>query len=230
MGRHFAPHGALAASIIARVDFGAHDAAHDLGHLVRVWRNAVAIVDDDGMGVDGRLLAAATVLHDCVHVEKDDPRRPLASRMAADEARAVLSAMGWLAADVEAVAHAVEAHSFSARVEPRSDLARVLQDADRLDALGAVGVARCFSVSGRLGRLPYDIDDPWALGREPDEVRWTVDHFGVKLLRLAETFRTASGRAEAERRTATMRAFLDDLAREAGLEPLPSPGSPLTYP
>ncbi len=216
--RHFSPYGELAGRLLGGLDLSDHDPAHDVGHLMRVWRAAWDIVEADALDVDGELLLAAAVLHDCVHVDKNDPRRSQASRLAAERAGEVVAPLGWDRGRVDALAHAIEAHSFSAGIEPTTIEAKVLQDADRLDSLGAIGVARCFMVSGRIGRPLYDVDDPAAARRSADDLAFTLDHFPVKLLRLAGTFRTDAGRGEAGRRTAGMAAFLDDLMGE--IEPV----------
>ena len=80
-----------------------------------------------------------------------------------------------------------------------------LGDLDRLEALGAIGIARCFAVSGALGRSLFDQNDPFAHGRAADDSRFALDHFAVKLLRLPETFLTATGKRLAEGRAAAMR-------------------------
>jgi len=90
----------------------------------------------------------------------------------------------------------------------------VVQDADRLEAIGAIGIARCFSTAGTMGRRYYDPGDPFADRRPPDDSDNTLDHFGIKLFRIATTLRTAAGRAEGERRTRFMRTYLEELKRE----------------
>ncbi|MDZ7631629.1 MAG: hypothetical protein U5K74_09845 [Gemmatimonadaceae bacterium] len=97
---------------------------------------------------------------------------------------------------------------------PVTSEARVVQDADRLDALGAIGIARCLMLGGQLGRVLYDVDDPFAEHRAPDDRVSSIDHFYTKLLTLADTMQTASGRREAARRTAYMRGYLDQLRSE----------------
>jgi uncharacterized protein len=183
--------------------------------MVRVWRNAASIAADEGGGCDGEMLVAAAILHDCVHVEKTSPLRPQASRLAAAQARGVVLALGWGGLRAEALGHVVEAHSFSAGVEPRTREAEVFQDADRLDGLGAVGVARCFAVSGRLDRALYDVFDFGGERRQLDDHAFTVDHFEKKLYKLAPLFRTRSGRRMAEQRTELMRAFVAALRAES---------------
>ena len=92
--------------------------------------------------------------------------------------------------------------------------AGVVQDADRLDALGAIGITRCLLTGGSMGSGIYHPDDPFCSERTPDDKAWMVDHFYAKLFRLPATMQTAAGKAEAERRVAMMEAFLEALGRE----------------
>jgi len=90
----------------------------------------------------------------------------------------------------------------------------VLQDADRLDAIGAIGVARCFATCASMGGPLYAPEDPFCDGREPDDKAWGVDHFFRKLLRIPEHLSTPTGRAMAGERVAFLRAYLEQLRRE----------------
>ena len=162
------------------------------------------------------IVIPAAWLHDCVIVPKNAPDRALASTLAAQAARAFLAECDYPAAYLAPIEHAIAAHSFSAGIAPRTLEARVLQDADRLDALGAIGIARCFAVGGALGRPLYDPHEPLPATRPPDDSANSVDHFFVKLLRLEATMHTAAGRDEARRRTAFMQAFLQQLGCEIG--------------
>ncbi len=163
-----------------------------------------------------RSLVAAACLHDLVTLPKDDPDRHTASRQSAEAARPILAAEGFSTEEIEAAAHAIEAHSYSAGVTPRTDAARILQDADRIEALGAIGLARVFAVSGALGRALWQGADPFAKQRQLDDSKWALDHFQTKLLRLPETMNTATGRALAHRRADRLRTYLGDLAEELG--------------
>ena len=193
------------------------DAAHDLGHVRRVVHAAVELAgaEDADLGV----VLPAAWLHDCIVLPKGSVDRKRASGLAAERATRWLRGEGFPESLLPAVAHAIEAHSFSAGIAPRTVEARVVQDADRLDALGAIGIARCYATAGALGSQIVHPEDP-VPGPEPnrqlDDRRYATDHFYVKLLRLPETMQTAAGRAEAERRAGTIRAFLDELARETG--------------
>lgn len=89
-----------------------------------------------------------------------------------------------------------------------------MQDADRLDAIGYIGIARCFHVSGRLGRRIYALEDPDGTNRELDDLEFAIDHFQTKLLRLCGSFQTPTGNALAKERHKTVEGFRDGLLRE----------------
>lgn len=190
------------------------DAAHDLAHVERVVGNARSLAATEGARLE--IVLPAAWLHDCVTVPKDSPQRAAASRLAAAQAVDWLCEWGWAAALRPEIAHAIEAHSFSAGIAPRTIEARVVQDADRLDALGAVGLARCLMLGGAMGRPLYAADDPWCEQRAPDDRTACVDHFYTKLLKLEGTMQTAAGRHEAQRRTVFLRQYLAELKRETG--------------
>lgn len=94
--------------------------------------------------------------------------------MAAQQATLTLTRLEWAPADIAAVAHAIEAHSFSAGIPPQTLEARILQDADRLDAIGLIGVARCFYIGGRMRSALYDAADPRAEHRQYDDKRFSL--------------------------------------------------------
>lgn len=207
----FAPHAELAELLLPHAT-QAGDGAHDPAHILRVFRNAFRIRAEEGG--DERILAAAVLLHDCVSVEKNSPLRSQASRLAAEKASDVLAGLGWSDADRQAVAHAVLTHSFSANIQPETLEARILQDADRLDAIGMIGAARCFYIAGRMNSALYDVLDPLAENREPDDKLFAIDHFPLKLFRLAEGFQTETGRRFARERHERLQSVLDQLLSE----------------
>lgn len=194
---------------------GEADGAHDLGHLDRVWANAQAIALELG-GVDLTVLLPAAYFHDAVNLPKNHPDRASASRASAAWATDYLAGTDFPKAKIPAVAHAIAAHSFSAAIAPETPEAEVLQDADRLEALGAIGIARMFHVGGAMGGLLFDAADPMALDRPLDDKRYSLDHLEVKLFPIAETMRTSVGREMALARVEWMRSFRSRLLRELG--------------
>jgi len=194
------------------------DAAHDHEHCLRVATRAVEFAST---AASRQNLIAAALLHDIVNVAKDSPQRAQASRLSAEQAREWLAAAGFEASAVTEICEAIEDHSFSRGVTPRSELGCALQDADRLEALGAIGIFRTASTGCRMGAAYFHAQDPWAQDRPLDDMRYSVDHFFTKLLTLPQSFCTAAGRKEAERRVRLMQAFLDALAEELG-QPRPA--------
>lgn len=191
-------------------DAGARDAAHDLEHALRVALWTLRC----GPELPARLAVATALLHDAVHVPKGHPDRPLAGERSAAHARERLRALGFAAEEAAAAAAAIRDHGFSRGAEAQGPLGRALQDADRLDALGAIGIARLFATGAAMGAAFYDADDPWARRRELDDRARSVDHFFTKLLRLPRAMRTEAGRREAAARARLLRDFIAALGRE----------------
>jgi uncharacterized protein len=211
----FAPLQTLAADLLPHALEPSEDGAHDLSHLQRVWQNARTIHAQEGGDLE--VLLAAVLLHDCVSVEKNSPLRSQASRLAAEKASAVLADLNWSGANISAVVHAIEAHSFSANIPAASLEAKILQDADRLDSLGLLGVARTFYVAGRMGSALYDPLDPEAQHRDYDDKRFCLDHFQTKLLHLADGFQTPTGRRLAQIRHERLKGFMEQFKEEIGV-------------
>ncbi|KIF62250.1 phosphohydrolase [Pseudomonas fluorescens] len=211
----FVPMTTLAAQLLPHALEPSDDGAHDLAHLQRVWHTARTLHATEGGDLE--VLLAAVLLHDCVAVEKNSPLRSQASRLAADKASSVLKDMDWPREKIISVAHAIEAHSFSANIAPLTLEAKIVQDADRLDSLGMLGVARTFYVAGRMGSALYDPQDPEALEREYDDTRFCLDHFQTKLLHLAEGFQTATGQRLAWVRHQRLKDFMEQFKEEIGI-------------
>jgi uncharacterized protein len=164
--------------------------------------------------VDGRVLEAAAILHDFLPIEKSDPRRALASRLSADAAMPHLTHLGFSQSQRALAHHAIVAHSWSAGVQPLHDEAWILRDADRLDAMGAIGIARCLMLAGRLGQSLYHLTDPHAADRPLDDRTFAYDHFPAKLYSLCEGLHTQAAQEEGATRLASMRAFWTTLFSE----------------
>lgn len=202
---------------VRRLDTG--DAAHDVEHVLRVASSTVRL---GGGRVDPREAVLAALLHDVVNLPKDHPERALASKHSMLAARKLLASEQLDAEVVERVAAAIEDHSYSHGAKPRSALGEALQDADRLEALGALGILRTVSTGARLGARYFHPDDPWGAERPLDDKRYSIDHFFAKLLALPATLCTPAGRREAEKRTELMWSFLEALGEELD-NPLPRP-------
>jgi uncharacterized protein len=192
------------------------DGSHDLGHFHRVWKTAKFINLEEGNPADELILLAAAYFHDLVSFPKDHPQRGESSRLSAERTTELLTTVftDFPQGSVAGVAHAIHAHSFSAGVKPETPEAKILQDADRMEALGAIGAARTFYIAGLMHAQLFDAGDPMAVRRQPDDRRYALDHFQVKLLRLPALMNTGTGRRLADQNAAWLEAFVQKLCRE----------------
>jgi len=164
--------------------------SHDDGHVKRVLKWAVYLAKKEGADVE--VVKKAAELHD---IARDKPNHAIEG---AKIAREILRRQGYDEDFIEKVAHCIEAHSFSSGIEPKTLEAKILSDADKLDAIGAIGIARAFMFSGEHGR---SIED-------------TLKHFEEKLLRLKDMMFTDTAKKIAENRHRFMLEFYERLKRE----------------
>ena len=192
------------------------DASHRFDHFYRVAQLAwtIAMAEQADLAV----VMPASWLHDMVIIDKRSAQRSQASSLSAHVAVDYLMNVGYPAQYHAAIFHAIAAHSFSANIEATTLEAKVVQDADRCDALGATGVARTMMLGGHFNSALYHVLDPTGHGRDWDDKRYVLDHFYVKLLELAKTMKTPTGKAIAERRVAFMQQYIEQLLLELGAE------------
>ena len=190
------------------------DSAHDISHFRRVWMTARKIMIHHQ--ADPLVVLTACYFHDIVSLPKNHPERSQSSRLAARKTRDILHRdfPDFPPDRFAAVEHAIEAHSFSAGIAPQSIEAKIVQDADRLEALGAIGLARVFAVSGALGVALFDAEDPFADARSLDDRAFALDHFQTKLLRLPDTMQTDVGRELAQHNADFLVHFMAKLSSE----------------
>ncbi|MEW6042743.1 MAG: HD domain-containing protein [Thermoproteota archaeon] len=189
-----------------------NDSAHDFSHIMRVYKNAQVIARHEKANM--KLVLAAVLLHDVVQFPKSDKRSKIASIKSAQLAEKILSKYSFTKKEIKIISDAIRDHSYSRNKVPKTLEGKILQDADRLDALGAIGIARMFSVGGSEKRRLYNESDPFCQKRKPDDKSWTVDHFYRKLLLLEKKVHTTYARKEAKRRTRLMRGFIAELKKE----------------
>lgn len=190
---------------------------HDWQHALRVEKNARDIAYDELTADEWARVQVACWVHDLVD-------KKVKNRLSLEEVRVILLAADASEDEIADILHTIEFLSFSKNIEKRHQLSHVgeiVQDADRLDAIGAIGIARTFYYGGSQGHKLYHSHD---LSKE-DELTTkhsrreenVVDHFYEKLLGLEGVMNTASGKAEAARRTVVMRKFLAEFFGEVGL-------------
>ena len=189
-----------------------NDPAHDFMHIMRVYKNAEKICKLEG--VDRKLVLVSVLLHDIVKKTHSDKRSKSSADLSAEKATSILKKLQFSENEIVIVAEAIRNHSFTKGKASTSIEGRILQDADRLDALGAVGIARVFSVSGSKNRQFYQLNDPFSKNRKPNDKKWALDHFFKKLLLLEKLMNTKAGKIEAKKRTSVLKSYLKDLEKE----------------
>jgi len=201
----------------ARALYPDRDSAHGFEHVLRVWRMALRIAREEG--ADLEIVGTAALLHDIGRAEEQASGRCHA-QIGAERARAILA--GQPAERVEAVVQAIAQHRFRGANGPQSLEARALYDADKLDAIGAIGVARAYAIAGEQGQCLWAEVDPAYAARDPeagradlgDDAHTPVHEYRFKLSKLAARMTTVTGRRLAEERHRFMAAFYEQLERE----------------
>ena len=189
------------------------DSAHDFQHIKRVYKNAEVIGRREG--ADMKILLPAALLHDLVVYPKGSAKTSKSADDSADMAEKLLKSYRYPQDEIDKICYCIRTHSYSKRLVPATLEAKILQDADRLDALGAIGIARTFSVGGSERRSFYNPDDPfWKSSRELDDREWTLDHFRTKLLKLKDSMHTKTAKEMAQERARFMELFIKQLQKE----------------
>ena len=199
-------------SELARQQAAGNGPAHDFSHVMRVTESARRIAIAEGAELD--IVVPAALLHELFNYPKNHPESHLSGEVCALQAALLLRGERYPERMIAAICGCIASHAFSRGIVPATLEGKVLQDADRLDAIGAIGIARCFATVSEM-RLPlYDPDDPFCLSREPDDKAHGLDHFYRKLLRIPDGLHTPTARAIAADRLGSMTQFLAQLERE----------------
>jgi uncharacterized protein len=188
------------------------DPAHDWAHVERVASTVVKL--SEGLEVKPEHVLAAAYCHDLVNVPKDHPDRKNASTLSAKRAKSLLAASGFGQEEIEVIQGAIIEHSYSNGLSATSQEAAILQDADRLDALGAIGILRCAAVNAKMNSTFYNTSDPLAKSRQLDDKNFMLDHYFVKLFKLPELMNTIAGKKMAQDRVKLMESFVHELINE----------------
>lgn len=189
------------------------DPAHDLNHAFRVLSAAEKIAKEEKADLD--IIVPAALFHDIVNYPKNDPRKTRGADESAEMTKNILETIREYPKNkIDKVVTAIKSCSFSKGIVPELLEAKILQDADGLEATGAISIMRTFASTGSMQRTFYNVADPFAKSREPDDIKYALDLFFTRLLKIKERMHTKSARKIAERRTAFLENFLQELELE----------------
>ena len=171
---------------------------HDYLHALRVFENAKKLLKED---LDTDVVLISSLIHDLIDYKLDKQ-----FQVSKDSMIQFLRSLVITENQINHIIDIIENISFSKGCIPKTEEGKIVQDADRLDALGAIGIARTFSYGGSKGRLIYG---------DPNELD-SVSHFYQKLLKLEERMNTEQGKLVAKERTEYMKEYLKQLYSEIG--------------
>lgn len=198
--------------IQAARDPSSTDPAHDFLHVQRAVKNAQLILKD--VPADAEVVIPAILLHELFNYPKSDPRSHLSGDICAERASVILQECRYPTTKRHMVLECIRFHSFSRGVVPDHIEGKIVQDADRLDAIGAIGVARLFATCAEMQRPFYNDSDPFAKHRELNDKAYGLDHFYTKLFTLANNMHTTVAKEIALKRTDFMIKYMEQLKSE----------------
>ena len=176
---------------------------HDYLHAIRVLRNSEEISIDYNIEIN--VIRATALVHDLI-----DHKLELKYKSSLDEINNLLSVSGFNSSQIKHIIEIINNLSYSTKRVPSSLEGKIVQDADRLDALGAIGIARTFAYGGKNNRLIYS--------ENKKDNKNSIAHFDDKLLKLSGLMNTHKARLIAEERTNYMKEFLTRFKREVNGE------------
>ena len=189
-----------------------NDPSHDFEHIMRVYKNAEKICNTEN--VNKKLVLISVLLHDIVKKSQSRKSSKSSADLSAEKSLEILKKLKMPKLEINIITEAIRNHSFTKKKISKTIEGRILQDADRLDAIGAIGIARAFCVSGVKNRPFYNPNDPLAKKRTLNDKKWALDHFFKKLLLLEKQMNTKFAKIEARKRTMILKKFIDDLKLE----------------
>ncbi|MGC6508781.1 MAG: HD domain-containing protein [Myxococcota bacterium] len=194
------------------------DLAHDPLHILRVYHWTCRLAPEANANVE--LSGAAALLHDLINIPKESQLRSTAADASANASHPWLIDSGYSKEECRVVMDAIRTCSWSKGASPLNPEGLALQEADRLDAIGAIGVMRnaaCAQAMKRRGNSGsfYHRADPLATSeRSLNDRHYAIDHFRIKLLKIAESLSLPSAKLEGVRRHKFMLSFLENLEYE----------------
>ena len=186
--------------------------SHDFLHTKRVL-NLVLELAKDFPQIEEDVIYATCCFHD---VGRTIPQEGVNHAIiSANYARENLNKYGFTSQQIEEIASAIETHSWSLGREPKSLLGELLQDGDRIDSLGAIGLARMFSFLNESERTLYNVEDPFCKSdRKPNDKKYTIDHLFTKLFSIPSKLHTEKAKKLANKRVEFMKSFLEQMGLE----------------
>ncbi len=189
------------------------DGSHGFDHTQRVYNLSLKISEEEDVDLD--VVKMAALLHDIARMKEEVSENICHAEEGAKMAKEILTGLGVAEDKINKVAEAIEVHRYSKGLKAETKEAEILQDADRLDALGAICIARVFGYSGKIGRIFYDSKLEIEEYTHNHESNSAINHFHEKILKIKpETFKTKKAKEIAKGRYNFIQEFLDRFIQE----------------
>ena len=184
---------------------------HDKYHVERVYNLAIRLAQKEEADLD--TVKAAALLHDIARAKEDEGTINDHAKEGAKMARKILEEVKFPKQKIANVIHCIETHRFRKGLAPKTLEAKILQDADRLDIIGAIGIARVFTRGGWSNKPIHDSSIP-PKEKYDGKSETTVNHIYEKLLKVRNTINTKTAKRIAEKRHTYVEQFLAKLLKE----------------
>ncbi|MGE3610402.1 MAG: HD domain-containing protein [Bacteriovoracaceae bacterium] len=191
------------------------DPSHDWSHILRVVSTAQLLASKEKAILD--IVSAGALCHDLINLPKDHPESKMSSSLSAKEAHTPLKECGFSDEEITQIQICIVQHSFSRGIKPTTLESAIVQDADRLDTLGSIGILRCATVCTKMNGQYYDPNDILSHHRPLDDKKFMLDHYFVKIFKLPDLMNTQAAKEEARLRVEFMQMFINELKREITL-------------
>ncbi|MGL4569589.1 MAG: HD domain-containing protein [Clostridium sp.] len=198
---------------ITKEHFTGNDSAHDIYHTLRVLKNAEFIACREMGDLD--VIIPSALFHDIICYPKNSYKSKYSTSESANFAVSVLKTLtGFPRYKISKVHTSINECSFSKQIIPELLESKILQDADRLEATGAISIMRTFASAGMMNSKLYNFEDPFCKERSPESLRYALDLFYNRLLIVKDAMHTKTGKRIAEKRTKILYDFLNALEEE----------------
>jgi len=187
--------------------------SHAFDHTQRVYNMAIKLAKSQNVNID--IIKASALLHDIARLKEDNNEVKCHAETGAEMARTILKEMNFPADEIEKVCYAIKVHRQSKGINPETKEAKILQDADRLDALGAITIARMFSTGGKINRPIYKPNTPLGEINSRYNSASTIHGFHGKILKITpDSFHTEKAKKIAKKRYDFVVKFLKEFEAE----------------
>lgn len=198
---------------IARKKISSTDPSHDINHALRVMNlcSMIAIKEEGNEDI----LVPAALFHDLINYPKDHSKAKYNSSLSAESTKTILDNISeYPKSKIDKTCKAIEQCSFTKNIKPDFIESAILQDADGIEATGAISIMRTFASAGSMQKIFYNPKDPFCEKRSPNDKKYSIDLFYSRLMQIEKRLHTETAKEIAKKRIVFLQIFLNQLKKE----------------